>query len=366
MAERRKKIVEQLEKGRPVKTPQYITTGNTLRDLIIGGNKGIMGYEVGNIYNIVGDSSSGKTGIIVHSIVANYFKLGKKLKFCYDDAELGNTFNVKEIYDMDIPLINEDTPRSSTVEDLYINVRKFCETVKSDQIGVYVLDSLDALTSKATVDRGNKRMVKAEKGKELEEGTYAMDKQKFLSQEFFPDISARIKDSNIILIIVSQVRDKINAGLFEKKQTRSGGRALQFYCHTVEWLAQIEKKEMEDESGLRSGIPILLQTDKSKTPRPYRKGIIILDYSIGLDNIASNIDYLYDLRTKNSDGKLSKSYALRPTIKNRIDWDAIMYTRNELCDFIYDNELEAELEKRVIAKWEEAESRLKNRRKPRF
>ena len=82
---------------------------------------------------------------------------------------------------------------------------------------MYVVDSLDGLTSKATVDRGDDRYKKFEKGKEFSEGTYAMDKPKFLSQEFFPDIASRIKDTNIVLIFISQVRDKINAGMFEKK-----------------------------------------------------------------------------------------------------------------------------------------------------
>jgi|GEM_PF-2357184 len=300
------------------------------------------------------------TALAVHSIAANYYALGDKFVWRYDDAERGSTFDLYHMYGIEKPLIEDVNSISNTVEELYNNIRKFSDNLKKDQIGMYVVDSLDGLTSKATVDRGNERYSKFEKGKEFSEGTYAMEKQKFLSQEFFPDIASRIKDTNIVLIFISQVRDKINAGMFEKKQTRAGGRALQFYCHTVEWLAQVQKREMEDDAtGLRSGIPILIETEKSKTPRPYRKGVIVYDFSIGVDDIASNVDYLYDLRT-------DKAYQLRPTKQNKLNWDDKLFQRDELCDYIYENELENELKNRVIAKWEENEAKLVNKRKPRF
>lgn len=352
------KLEEQIVK--PKEKARYITTGCTLRDLELGGNKDCHGYQVGKIYNLVSDSSGGKTLMAVQSVVANHFLLGDKFKWCYDDAEKGNTFNVEHMYGMTQPLITEDTPSSETVEELYNNIRAFQKKLKPTEIGMYIVDSLDSITSEATIQRGDDRFKKFEAGNMFKEGTYAMDKPKFLSQEFFPDIARRIEGSNIVLLVISQVRDKINATMFEKKQTRAGGRALQFYCHSVEWLAAVQKREMEDaESGLRSGGVVVCETEKSKTPRPYRKVVIIIDFSIGVDDIASNVDYLYNLRT-------DKSYKLRPTKRDKLEWDEGLYTRDELCDFIYDNQLEAELKKRVIDKWEEAESKMVNRRKARF
>ncbi len=358
MAERRKKIVEQLEKGRPVKKPQYITTGNTLRDLMIGGGEG-MGHKVGKLYNVVAWSQVGKTFLLVQSIVANHFKLGKKFVWNMDIGERGDSFDAKKLYDMDTPFIDEDTLISDTVEGFYNNLRSFSDKMKKDQIGLYVLDSLDGITSEDMVERGNDRYDAYKKDKEFDTGTMAMAKPKFLSSEFFPTIMSILDKRNVVLVIISQLRDKVGASKYEKASTRAGGKALDFFCHTIEELSFLDRREMEDKgSGLRSGVPIRSINTKSKTARPYRKANMVLDYSIGVDNIASNIDYLYDLRTDT--GKL------RGTIKNKLDWDGVLYTRDELCDFVYDNELEAELEKRVITKWEEAESRLKNRRKPRF
>ena len=107
--------------------------------------------------------------------MANKMIMGDKFVFNYDDSESGNEFDVEQIYGMTEPLITENTLISHTVEELYTNIRKFSMSVKGSQIGMYVVDSLDGLTSKATLDRGDARFKKAEAGKEFNEGTYAMD-----------------------------------------------------------------------------------------------------------------------------------------------------------------------------------------------
>lgn len=355
-----KKVVESIKQGRPSKPESiFLTSGNTLRDLMLGGGTG-MGYKCGNIYNVVGSSSAGKTFVALQGIVANHYKLGDTFVWNYDDCEEGFTFDVDAMYGMEVPIIGEDTRRSQTVEDLYVNVRKFSDSLKKDQVGMYIVDSLDALVSKDTVDRGDERVKAHDKEKEFDVGTYGAAKQKFLSSEFFPDVASRIKDTNIVLVIISQVRDKFNAGLYGKKETRSGGRALQFYCHTVEWLSVGDRKEMVTKSGLRAGVPIASNNnEKSKTKRPARSIYMVLDYSIGIDDIAGNIDFLYDLRT-DAMGKL------RGTIKKKIEWDGELYSREELCNYIYDNQLEAELKQRVVDKWEERELEVINPRKVRF
>ena len=350
---------KQMEQGRPKKEAKYITTGNTQRDLMIGGGEGL-GYKIGKMYNIVGNSSAGKTFFAIQSIVANYYALGDKFVWNYDDGENGFSFDAKVMFNMDKPFLDEDTLQSKTVEDLYNNIRKFSEELKKNQIGMYVIDSLDGITSEEIQERGDERYSQFVKGKVFDEGTMAMGKAKFLSQEFFSDISSRIATKNVVFVVISQVRDNVGAGKYGKKDRRNGGRALDFFCHTVEWIKGVgEKAEMlDDGTGLRSGRPVRSINEKSKTARPFRTAYMILDYSIGIDDIAGNVDYLYNLRTPTG--------TLKGTKKNKLDWDELLFERKELCDYIYDNELEAELRTRVIDKWELAENSIKNRRKPRF
>ena len=110
-------------------------------------------------------------------------------------------------------------------------------------------------------------------GKEIKDkGTYGMATPKFLSSEFFKTQTGKFADKNASLIIVSQVRENLNAGMFGKKHKRSGGKALDFYAHTVLWLTtwiKIKKKDV-DGNERQIGVIVEAKTEKSKTPRPYR------------------------------------------------------------------------------------------------
>jgi len=96
--------IEGVIMGRPKKehteeTPKdkgvfYFTTGCTLLDLAFGGSKGVLGIASGDIINIPGASSSGKTLLAMDMIAANKYKCKDKLKFVFDDAESGNTFDM--------------------------------------------------------------------------------------------------------------------------------------------------------------------------------------------------------------------------------------------------------------------------------
>ena len=73
-----------------------------------------------------------------------------------------------------------------------------------------------------------------------------MGKQKYLSQEFFPQLCDTIENCNVLVIIISQIRENCDMFSFEK-YSRSGGKAMDFYAHSVLWLAtckKIEKKDM--------------------------------------------------------------------------------------------------------------------------
>jgi len=94
-------------------------------------------------------------------------------------------------------------------------------------------------------------------------------------------------------VIISQVRENIQPFSFEK-YTRSGGKALDFYAHTVLWLATLKKIVKKEKS---VGVVVKAKTTKSKTPRPFRDCQFSIVFDYGIDNIGSNLDYLYVLRT---------------------------------------------------------------------
>lgn len=400
----RESIMRDSEKKR-TKSFFECSTGLDLLDEVVGGGV-TKGFPAGNIVNIVGDKSSGKTFLVCELIASVRSVYGKKLRWKYDDAESGFTFDTEELYEFEImPKDSKDRYKSQTVEEWYCNYRTFAESLKDGELGIYVLDTLDGLSSKDQQKRGNERFSAYKSGKEFGKGSYQMNKPKFLSQEFFPDVSDWTEKKNVLLIIISQTRDKIDS-IF-KEQTRAGGKALDFYGHTALWLSVVSKTKRK---GRIVGVIIKAKTKKSKTPRPFRECVFPLLFDYGTDNVGANIDYLFGLRGENYE-LLKKAQAIvwngketnlsnlkefmekkgkletyrkevESTIKksNLLEWIGEQgdlkadfektfgtpVTREELIAWIEKNQKERELTGRVTEKWEKTESEIRTQRKSKY
>jgi len=298
----------------------YFKTGNTLLDLVVGGSPNVYGYPTGKFINIVGDKSAGKTFLANEIIASAYHAFDKKkFKWVYDDCEAGYSFNSKEMYGVDIIKDSYLSDCSSTVVEAFVNITNFAESLKQDQFGIYVIDSLDGLTSEEQDERAKERVKTVNAGKNYNKGSYGVEKPKYLSEEFFPQLCSLIQDKNILVIIISQVRENIQPFSFEKYK-RSGGKAMDFYAHTVLWLATLKKI---NKKGKPIGVVVKAKTTKSKTPRPFRDCQFSIIFDYGIDNIGSNIDYLYELRTDKGE--------LTPAAKN-ISWGSGEYKKPKLSE----------------------------------
>lgn len=385
----------------------YFRTGCMVLDKVLGGAKNVYGIPAGRFINIVGDKSAGKTFLSNEFIAWAYHNLGKDFKWVYDDCESGYSFDTQSLYGFDI--MPDEPIHSTTVEEAFYHITKFAEKLKSNQFGIYVLDSLDGLTSEEQDKRAEERIKSIEDEKEMK-GTYGMGKAKYLSQEFFPQLCSVIEDKNILVIIISQIRDNVDMFSFEK-YARAGGKALDFYAHSVIWLATAKKIE---KSETPVGVVVKAKTTKSKTPRPFRECFFSFLYDYGLDGIGTSVDYLFDLRTpkgelnkkekaiqwngnNNLDKKELKEFLEEYELLEKFE-DSRYYdmdgtdaenmfafiqskkdykqkfqekfgetmTRDELISWIEENNLESELDERVDEKWENFEDSIKSNRKKKY
>ena len=393
--------------------PIYFQCGCTLLDKVVGGNKGVFGVPAGKFINIVGDKSAGKTFLSNEFIAWSHYNYGKKFKWIYDDCESGYSFDTESMYGFEI-MPQDETKRvhSENVEECFCNISKFANEIGKNECGIYVVDSLDGLTSYEDDERANERLKQFEEGKgaKLKTGTYAMSKQKYLSKEFFPQLCSEIEKKNILIIIISQIRENIDPMSFEK-YSRSGGKAMDFYAHSVIWLAGAKKILRKDTP---VGNVVKAKTTKSKTPRPFRECFFDFLYDYGLDDIGTNVDYLFDLRTDK--GELSKKAAAikwdgdnnfdKKSLKEFLEENDLYerfenskyydmdgtdadnmfafiqskkdykikfnekfgdtMTRDELITYIEENNLEDELRKRIDEKWESFEGSIKSNRKKKY
>ena len=289
------------------KNPRWLKTGSVLLDILVGGGVGL-GFPTGKVINFVGDKSSGKTFIACEIVAANHHRYGDRFRWNYDDGESGFTFDGKKLWGVDV-LNKENAFTSSQIEEFDVNTKRFLKKKMTGkaELGLYVIDSLDGLSDAEKEDRAEKRYKAAETGNKGSgpDGTYGTLTPKFLSQEFFRTKTDDFAEQNASLLIISQTREKLNAGLFEKKQQRSGGKALDFYAHSVVWLSNICKIRRGDRV---VGVFIEAYLDKSKTPRPYRKIKLLVYFDYGIDDIGSSLNYLYDCWGE--DGKLKKTRAI--------------------------------------------------------
>lgn len=331
----RRKTIEQIKEKvkTPIKKPvvQTLPSKITTLDLSLGG-----GFPMGQISNIVGDSSSGKTFLASEFIAAARSKLGDKLEWFYDDVENRYSFNSQQLYGFNI--IKKDQVNSYTIENFTQNLKDKLSRLREGKTLIYVLDSFDALTSDAELKRDK------EKG---EKGTFNLEKQKNLGA-FFRLRAKDIKNKNCILIIISQVRENIGM-MFGPRYYRTGGKALDHWASLIVWLAEIEKHRKK---GLVYGITTKCRVTKVGNAKPFRENFIEIIFDYGIDNITGNLLYLYKMYTDKTGKRKEK-------IESELfEWDGSDYSLKSLVEYIEKNNLEDMLKEKVMAKWEKIENSI--------
>ena len=351
----RSKLVKEIkDKTKKPKTRKqkikYLPSGSVIIDLICSDGKG---YSTG-IINLVGDSSSGKSFLSGECIAKTKQILGKNFNWFYDNCEMGYKINSKKLYDFDILKDGflKETKVSDTIEDFEYNINYVIENKKPEDYFIYVLDSFDGFSSEDEEKYMEKRRKALKKKKEEEEGsgdesgTYGLAKQKFMHQ-FCRSYIRKLEKNNILLIIVSQIKGNIGVK-FGSKYKRLGGKALDFYPSIVLWLAEVEKYLKKKRA---VGICIKVKATKARSEHPFREGFIDLIFDYGIDDVATNLKFLYDLNTEKGKNK-------KKTICN---WDGKEFTFESLVKHIEENDLELELENRVKELWFEIEESISSK-----
>lgn len=273
-----------------------LSTGSTLLNLACSGNP-YWGFAKGMYYFLVGDSASGKTFFSMTCFAeAMISKRFRDYRLIYDNVENGMLMDVERLFGkavadrMESPAKGEDGKPvfSSTVEEFYYNLD---DALDAGKPFIYVLDSMDALTSAQEVEKFEEHKEAHRKGKESA-GSYGDGKAK-KNSEGLRKVLSRLRDTGSILIIICQTRDNLGFG-FEKK-TRSGGHALKFYATVEIWTSIIGsiKKTLtgrDREIGKWIGLHVKKNRLTGKTPKV--DSAIYPDY--GIDDIGTCVDYLVD------------------------------------------------------------------------
>jgi recombination protein RecA len=248
----------------------FFSSGSKLLDLALGG-----GWAEQRIANIIGDSSTGKTLLMIEA-AANFIKKYKS-EVKYREAESAFDKPYAKALGMPIDYVDFGDDPLETVEDFYEDLAKCC--TKSKHPTLYILDSLDALSDRS------------EMGREIDQGSFGANKAKQMSQLFRRSVS-QLSKSKVTLLIVSQIRDKIGV-TFGRKFERSGGKALNFYASQVIILAQLGRVT-RTRSGITRPVAIKVKAkvDKNKISFPFREAEFRIDFGYGVNDIESCLEWL--------------------------------------------------------------------------
>ena len=352
-----KKQLLSKRKKENLKTAEYLSTGSTLLNLAITG-KPNKGFAVGRYYFLVGDSTSGKTFLSLTCLAeAAKNKLFKNHRFIFDNSEDGAMMDIKKFFGKRVykriqppNILHSNRPNCSTsIEEFYYNVD---DAIKANRPFIYILDSMDSLSSAAEQEKFDETKKAARIGKKVA-GSYGDGKAKKNSTNL-RRLLGPLKNSKSILIVISQTRDNLGFG-FETK-TRSGGNALRFYS-TVEMWSSIKGRIKKTIKGKKRQLGILckIKIKKNRITGREREVIIPIYHSIGIDDIGSCINFLTEEKHWPEKGSVVKASEFE--FKGR---------KEKLIQLIEKNEWEMDLRDIVGDIWNEIEEACRIKRKPRY
>lgn len=346
-----------------IQSTDLLKTGSTLLDMAISGRRG-GGFAKGKYFFVVGDSSSGKTFLVRTCLAeATMNKNFDNYRLIFDDVEDGALMDTERYFGkrladrLESPTTKDgEAVYSATVEDFYYHLDDALTEAKDGKPFIYVLDSMDALGSKYGTAKFQEGKKAARSGKTAK-GDYGDGKAK-INSTYIRNMIPKLRATGSILIVLSQTRDDIGAGLFDEKKTHAGGHALKFYSTVQIWSsvgAKIKKKLREKDVVI--GVNCRVKVKKNRITGRDRTVSFPIYYDVGIDDIGGMVDWLTEWGFwKKSGGFIDAS----------VDFDIDKKRRENLIQWIDENEARVDLEDIVEAAWADIEERLTVKRKSKY
>lgn len=343
------------------KKSDLLSTGVTTFNLALTG-KPNGGLVKGGYFFYVGDSESGKTFLTLTAMAeATINPEFDDYLLIFDNAENGALMDIEKFFGpslaarLQAPAKHKDgSPRHSEyLEEFYDNLD---DLNKANQPYIYVLDSMDALSSTYEEAKFKEGKEARRDPRKKAKGDYGDGKAKINSRNI-RRVTSALRKSGSILIIINQTRDNIDAGLFESKKTRSGGRALKFYATAEIWTSlktKLKKKirSKEREIGMVSRIAV----KKNRLTGKDWLTFVPMYFSIGVDDIGGCVDFLIE----EGEWKKNKSGIIAVP-----EHDLSGY-RDDLVEQIQEADIEQEIRKTVTRVWRDIEAKCVIKRKPKY
>jgi len=357
-----KAVIKTLTAKRPkiqLDRESALSSGSTLLNLACTDHPDFA-FMKGGYYYLVGDSMSGKTWTSLTCFAEACLNPAfKDYLLIFDDVEGGAQMDVEYYFGKEVAR-RMKPEQSTTIESFYATLDKLARAGKPF---VYVLDSQDALTSKAAAKKVSKQRQADEKGEEAA-GSYGDGKAKYHSENI-RQVLADLRALKSILIIIGQTRDNLGFG-FEKK-TRSGGKALRFYAQLEIWTSVFKKIQKTVRGRPRTiGARCLAEVKKNRVTGKIgkdRQVEIPIYYGMGIDDVGSIVDYLVGEEHWSAKEVTKGNKTTKLLHAPELEFKG---SRGQLIAHIEQEKLESKIRKLAGEVWAQIESECEPRRKRRY
>ena len=253
---------------------EVVSTGSIVVDYLLE----IGGFPVGRLSEVFGEEGSGKTTLILSTIL-QCIKEGRPVLFLDYEATLNDA--VMEKMGIDPVVLFDYRIMPLTMEDGWRIIKRFCERPEHKG-GLIFVDSLAAMPTQV----------------ELEEGLDSKERVGLIARVMSRSLRTMTKilaEAGVGLVFVNQERASIDLRLGGGKTT-PGGKALRFYASTRTQLSlkgRITQDLVNDLTGTKeklvTGLKVGANVVKNKFGGSYRRGIFIIRMNGGIDNIHSAV-----------------------------------------------------------------------------
>ena len=300
---------------------EYISTGCYALNRVITGRYD-QGIPVGGIMQLRGNSSTGKT-LFATTFLTSAQKAGWYCKML--DAE--NTFSPSfgSMLGIDAETLLYSTPR--TLEEAFGDVQETIKQIREhdkDTPILFVIDSVAVLPTAEELQRDSVSDISNTDGA----------RRAVVFGSLLRKINTMLRNNRATLLVINQIRSKINVMYGNPETTAAGGKALEFYLSTDLHTTSNKTSDVIKDGKKPTGIVGRVQSKKNKLGIPYLECEFKVEFDKGLDPYYGLEEWLA------TDGLIEISAAGRRSVGD------IAFKKNSLSEVLLDpTKKNAELDK---------------------